>query len=48
MIYYDMQKRYKHNRRAVNIMNERDWELIEEMYCNCDQDEIEEEMMCVD
>ena len=29
-------------------MTERDWELIEEMYCNCDQDEIEEDLMCVD
>ena len=29
-------------------MTEQDWEMIEEMYCNCDQDEIEEELMCVD
>lgn len=29
-------------------MSERDWETIEEMYCNCDQDEIEEDLMCVD
>ena len=29
-------------------MNERDWEMIEEMYSNCDEDEIEEELMCVD
>lgn len=29
-------------------MPENDWEMIEEMYCNCDQDEIEEDLMRVD
>lgn len=29
-------------------MHEIDWEMIEEMYCNCDQDEIEEDLMRVD
>ena len=29
-------------------MPENDLEMIEEMYCNCDQDEIEEELMTID
>lgn len=29
-------------------MSEKDWEMIEEMYCNCNQDEIEDDLMCVD
>ena len=29
-------------------MSEKDWEMIKEMYCNCDQEEIEEELMCIE
>ena len=40
--------KFLRNRNEEAFLNEKDWEMIEEMYCNCDQDEIEEDLMCVD